>query len=299
MSRSAAEIGTALPFCALNSLEVIDLAPDRAECAVTVGPWLEGASALGIPAAVAALADMVLMYAASTRAPKGSMPVTAAMRVDLWSEPPEVGTRLVGRATVEAVEGDVLLVTAGIDDGGSRVATGSIRSMLIPYAVPRPGTGPAAPAVPGPPDAPLEGTRSAGTWGASDGTGPEAVLALPAAQLVGLEMSLAGDGMVELRATPSDHLERSGGVVHGGAIPMLGALASSVLFAAVLPEGVGTRRLDMTTDYLRPTLVDTPVVIRSRSVHRSRRLIKCHSVIMGRDGKPTAHIYETAALSEG
>ncbi|MDA8047408.1 MAG: hypothetical protein M0Z30_19600, partial [Actinomycetota bacterium] len=121
-----------LPFCDLNSLEVLEVGGGRARCATTIGSWLEGAGLYSIPAGVAALADMVLMYAASTHATPGMMPVTAGLRLDLWSAPPEVGTRLLGEARVQGAPGDMLLVTGRIAAGEQTLATATIRSMLVP-----------------------------------------------------------------------------------------------------------------------------------------------------------------------
>lgn len=291
MSAARGRPAPAIPFCDLNRLEVLEVGGDRARCATTVGAWLDGAAPLGIPAGAAALADMVLMYASLSRCTPGLMPVTASLRLDLWSDPPEVGSRLVGEAGVDGADGDLLLVTGRISHGDRVVATATTRSMMVPVA----GTGARSreEGTEGP-DRPAAGSdRSTGRTGLA---ALNDVLDLPAARLAGLDVVEAAEGAITLAARPGKDLERTGGVLHGGAVPLLASLASSALLAGSLPEGSRARRLDLTADYVRPTMIASDLVVRSLIMHRSRRLIKVHSEISGSDGRVTARAYETAAV---
>ncbi len=286
-----------LPFCDLNHLEVLEVGGGRARCATTVGSWLARSDEYGIPSAVAAIADMVLMYACSTRSTPGMMPVTATMRVDLWTDPPPVGSRLVGEAEVQGADGDLLLASGRIGVGGRTVASATVRSMLVPLVT---GPGPSLPGAT--PDSPVvaETPHPSATPTARPTAAPapavDAVLALPAAVLAGLELVALGDERIDLKACPSADLERTGGVLHGGAIPLLSGLASSALLAATISPQQQTRRLDLTADYIRPTPMGTFLSVTSTIVQRTRRLIKIHSEILDVGGRTTARIYETAVL---
>ncbi|MDE3203880.1 MAG: hotdog fold thioesterase [Acidobacteriota bacterium] len=290
-----------LPFCDLNHLEVLEVGGGRARCATTAGPWLAGSDEFGIPSAAAALADMVLMYACSTRSTPGMMPVTATLRVDLWTDPPPVGSRLVGEAEVQGADGDLLLVSGRIGVGGRTVATATIRSMLVPLVI---GPGPSLPgATPVSPVAAETPHPSATPTARSSAAVPEAptpavdaVLALPAAVLAGMELVALGDERIDLTARPGADLERTGGVLHGGAVPLLSGLASSALLAATIRTQQRPRRLDLTADYIRPTPMGTSLSVTSTIVQRTRRLIKIHSEILDAGGRITARVYETAAL---
>jgi uncharacterized protein (TIGR00369 family) len=282
-----------LPFCDINALEVLEVGEGRARAASTVGPWLEGAASYDVPAGAAALADMVLMYASSTRSTSGLMPVTASLRLDLWSPPPPVGTRLLGEAEVDGADGDVLLVRGRITAGERVVATATIRSMMVPVVV-QPTAGSASPAEAGPtrerpkrPDRPSPHTTLSRL---------DSVLGLPAARLAGLDLVEVTEGAITLRADPDGDLERTGGVLHGGAVPLLATLTSSALLAIALPADLRTRRLDVSADYVRPTMIASDLIVRSWIVERSRRLVKIHSEVVDPGGRVTARVYETVGL---
>jgi uncharacterized protein (TIGR00369 family) len=127
----------------------------------------------------------------------------------------------------------------------------------------------------------------------------EAVLSLPAARLAGIRALRIGNGIVELAGRAGDQLERTEGVVHGGAVPVLGQLGCAAALASAFPDAAAPRRLDTNTEFLRPTLVDAPITIRARVVHRSRRVVVTHAEIVNEEGKPTARVYETAMTSPG
>ena len=86
----------------------------------------------------------------------------------------------------------------------------------------------------------------------------ETVLSLAAAHLCGLRLLRAGEGIVELAGRADAQLERTEGVVHGGAVPVLGQLACAAALASAFPEMPAPRRLDTNTEFLRPTLVEAP-----------------------------------------
>ena len=143
---------------------------------------------------------------------------------------------------------------------------------------------------------PVEPWPAAAAAPAAASTAVETVLWLPAARLCGLQLLRSGAGIVELAGRADAQLERTEGVVHGGAVPMLGQLACAAALAAAFPDLRAPRRLDTNTEFLRPTLVEAPIALRARVVHRSRRVVTTHAEIFNEEGKPTARVYETAML---
>jgi uncharacterized protein (TIGR00369 family) len=278
-----------IPFFDLNRFELLAAGDGHASCATEVTPWLAGTPEMGIQAAAAALGDAVHMYAASSRRAKGSMPVTVDLRLDFWSDPPPLGARLVGTANVEPALGDVLLVRGQIESGDTVIATGTARAMLTPASGPPASKGEARrPATVElvPPPASVR-HRSEGV---------DAVLDLPAARLSALELAGLGEGTIEFTAAPGHELERTMGVVHGGAVVALGSLASAGALASSLAGGTHTRTIGLTTEFLRPTPIGSPLRLRARVTHRTRRLATVHAEIVTEDRRPTARLYESVAI---
>jgi uncharacterized protein (TIGR00369 family) len=246
---------------------------------------------LGIQAATVALADCVLNYAAAHRSSGSRYPVSLGLRLDFWHPPPALGSLLSGTAAVEATTADSFLIRGQIDGPDRMLATATLRSLLVKHGLPpgpsRESTTPLVALVPPPDEGPSEGERSL-----------DAILSLPAAGLAGVRVLRTGDGSVELQARPGAALERTDGVVHGGAVPVLGQLGCAAVLARALPGVAAPRRLDTNTEFLRPTFVGAPLTIRARLVHRSRRVATTHAEILNEKGKPTARIYETVLVGE-
>jgi uncharacterized protein (TIGR00369 family) len=285
----SSEAAPPVPFFVLNALRVIDAGEGRATCSTEVTPWLAGTPEEGIQAGVAALADCLLSYGAATLLSPGLIPVTLSMRLDFCDLPPPLGSCLEGDAEVVPSGGDVLLVQGTIAGPDGLVASGSLRSMLVP-PVPERKTpeAPPAPVISTVP--PLVGADSVRS------SRLEAVLSLDAWKLAGIEDARASDHTIEITLRPAGELERSNGVVHGGAVPVLGQLAAAAAVAVSMPERPGARTLDTTCEYLRPTPVGAPLTVRARVVHRSRRVVMTHVEMTGESGKPMSRVYETLEL---
>jgi len=278
-----------IPFFELNRLEPLAAGGDEAVCATEVTAWLAGTPEMGIQAAACALGDAVHMYAASSRRKEGSMPVTVELRLDFWADPPPLGSRLVGRAAVEPATGDILLVRGQIEAGPTIVATGVVRALMA-QAGDAPPQNAAAPRLPTVEIVPsIRGLHH-------DGQGVDAVLQLPAARLARLELTALGEGAVELAASPGPELERTDGVVHGGAVVVLGSLVSACVLASDVSPGAHVRRLGVSAEFLRPTPIGVPLRLRARVVHRTKRLANVHAEIASENGRPTARIYESVAI---
>lgn len=262
-----------------------------ATCRSDVRPWLAGTPEEGIQAAAAGLGDSLMSYAAAHRCPPGTMPVTVSMRLEFVAPPPPVGSRLTGQASIVPASGEVLLARGEMAGPAGTVAVGTLRSLLVPVSgtVPRAGgQGEVVRVVPPP-------VRQEGFSPPPPALGR--LLELEAAAMVGLELVTWRPGAVELTAEPAPPLERTDGVVHGGAIPIIGQLA-----AAALASDSGQARatlLDLAVDYLRPTRVGEAVRARAHLVHRSRRLVSIHTEIVNAEGRPTARVYETVVVAGG
>ncbi len=293
-----------VPFFLLNGLEILDVGEGGAVCSSEVRPWLEGTEELGIQAATVALADCVLNYSATHLLSGDSFPVSLGLRLDYWRLPPALGTGLTGHASLEAAVGDALLIRGRVEGPEGVLATATLRSMLVPRGGPTGGASRSTVAmrelVPLPTDPWPQPAGPAGPARPAEWVDPvEAVLSLPASRLAGIRALRIGNGIVELAGRAGDQLERTIGVVHGGAVPVLGQLGCAAALASAFPDAAAPRRLDTNTEFLRPTLVDAPITIRARVVHRSRRVVVTHAEIVNEEGKPTARVYETAMTSPG
>jgi uncharacterized protein (TIGR00369 family) len=296
-SEGRSEATPPVPFFLLNGLEIHEVGEGGAVCSSEVRPWLAGAGELGIQAATIALADCVLNYSATHLLSGGSFPVSLGLRLDYWRHPPALGSGLTGHASLEAAVGDALLVRGRIEGPAGVLATATLRSMLVSRSGPTGGASRSMvakrelvpiPPEPGPPPPP-----------AGAGEALEAVLSLPAARLAGMRALRVGEGIVEVAGRAGAELERTEGVVHGGAVPVIGQLGCAAALASAFPDAPAPRRLDTNTEFLRPTLVDAPITIRARVVHQSRRVVVAHAEILNEEGKPTARIYETAMTTQG
>jgi uncharacterized protein (TIGR00369 family) len=303
-------------------LRLIDAGSEggRSACVVEIGPWLTGADELGIQSAVTGLADTALSYA-STAATPGHLNVTLGLQVDFWRDPPPPGSRLTAAGLMQMQQGAVTLVHGQILLGDEILATASLRSMATPMPVARAlPTGEAAPPVEPPsatadlaaaeraatgddpvPAAPRIGVPAPAHLlqriSADDQPGDlAAVLALELATMCDTELVDVADGLVELRVVPPAAFERTVGVVHGGAVAALGQLAGAGAAQSALANGVRPRRLGVTIDYLRPTIVGEPLVIRAVVSHRSRRVILTDIDIFTDDGRRTARILERSVI---
>jgi uncharacterized protein (TIGR00369 family) len=278
-----------VPFFLLNALEILEVGERGAVCASEVRPWLDGAAELGIHAATVALADCVLSYPAAYGAGGGRYPVSLGLRLDFWRPPPPLGSRLSGTASLELSTGEAFLTRGRIHGPDGELATATLRSLLVETGA---STGssersvaPVAELVPPPGDSGPVARRPL-----------DDVMGLAVARLAGMRVVGAGVGSVELAARPGAAWERTEGVVHGGAVPVLGQIGCAAALALARPAARAPLRLDTTTEFLRPTFIDAPLTIRARLVHRSRRVVVVHAEIRNEAGKPTARVYETALL---
>lgn len=280
-----------IPFFHLNRLELLAAGDGTATCRTEVTEWLRGTPEIGMQAAAAALGDAVHMYAASSRRSEGSIPVTVDLRLDFWSDPPPLGSRLVGRARVEPTKGQILLVRGQIELGDAIIATGTVRAMMASAAGPNSTSAGVSRA----PSIELVPPTAADRHLDKE---VDAVLELPAARLARLELAALGDGTIELTALPGQELERTEGVVHGGAVVVLGSLASAAVLASFMPSRARLRRLGLSGEYLRPTPIGVPLRLRARVAHRTKRTASVHAEIVTGNGRPTARIYESVAIED-
>jgi uncharacterized protein (TIGR00369 family) len=105
---------------------------------------------------------------------------------------------------------------------------------------------------------------------------------------------MIGEGVVEFAVEPQVQFERSQGIVHGGAVPIIGQLANTAALISAFPALLPTS-LDITIQYLRPLFVAQPSSVRARVVHASRRVLMADAEIWNAAGKIVARIHETVA----
>jgi uncharacterized protein (TIGR00369 family) len=220
--------------------------------------------------------DSVLSWPASAGARDGEMFVSVGMRIQHWELPPEVGSTLHGSASILTQNGAMMLTSGEARADGRTIATGTLQSITVPRA----GT---------PEQAPAEVDH------AGPGEHPvSTVLDLPLARMCRLEIDRDEAGAVVLSAVAPPEFERNGGVVHGGAVAILGQLA-----CAVGLEATAARRTEVAVDYLRPTLVGKPCTLRAEVVHRSRRVAIVAGEILDESGRTTARFTETSMITGG
>jgi uncharacterized protein (TIGR00369 family) len=292
-----------VPFFVLNNLSVTSAEDGVAECRTHVLPWLGGTPELGIHAAVAGLMDTVLSYAASTSASETEMFVSLGMRIQHWEGPPRVGSTLSGSASVSTAHAGVVLTGGRIEAGGVTVASGTLHSMSVPRIS---GASPARNGRSREKRAAVsEDTRFTGVVRAlsdsHDGP-PEdesvaAILVLPVSVLCGLRVERASPDRIELTAVAPPSFERTGGVIHGGALPILGQLACAALIARTLDRRGEARRTEFAVDYLRPAFVGRPYALTAAVAHRSRRVMIVAGEVLDETGRLVSRYSETSILS--
>jgi uncharacterized protein (TIGR00369 family) len=265
-------------------------------CEMEVGGWLAGMPPLGIHTAVTGFADCVLSYAAIPRGSKDQR-VTLGLHVDFWRPPPAVGTRLTGTAELQSEHGPAALVLGRLLDGDQVLATASLRSMVVSAPLAASTSAPTAARPRAVPDPPVAADHPNQPLLAPD---VERVLDLSREAIGATHLTLGSDGTgaVSMHLVPPPQLERTTGVVHGGAVVNIAQLASAASAQSVLPAGVYPRRLSATIDYLRPTLVGEALVATATVAHRSRRVLLVNVELRGADGRPTARFADRCVTDQ-
>jgi len=299
-----ADAAPAVPFFLLNELSLQAAGEGIAQCRSEVLPWLEGTPELGIHAGVAGLMDIVLSYAASTAATETEMFVSLGMRIQHWETPPPVGTTLNGTASVQTAHRGMVLTGGRITAGELTVASGTLQSMTAPRVASVAGDAGDGRARQIPRTAPHDSQiRSTPASPESYGSSPNEkllsqVLELPVSRMCDLGVE-GGDGdQISLAVVPPPSFERTGGVIHGGAVPILGQLACTALIAGTLEPDREARRIEFAVDYLRPAFVEKPYTLTAAVIHRSRRVMIIAGEILDETGKMTSRYSETSILGD-
>jgi uncharacterized protein (TIGR00369 family) len=292
-----------VPFFVLNQLSVTSAGDGIAECRTNVLPWLGGTPELGIHAAAAGLMDIVLSYAASTAATETEMFVSLGMRIQHWEAPPPVGTTLTGCASVLTDHAGMTLSSGRIQAGGVTFASGTLQSMSVPRI---PGASPSGHDRSREDRAAVsEDTRAPGVGQASseshsrprEDESVAAILELPVSAMCGLRVERASPNQIDIAVVAPPSFERTGGVIHGGALPILGQLACAALIARTLDRGCEARRTEFAVDYLRPAFVGRPYALTAGVVHRSRRVMIVAGEVLDETGRLVSRYSETSILS--
>jgi uncharacterized protein (TIGR00369 family) len=204
--------------------------------------------------------------------------VSVGMRIQHWELPPGVGSTLQGSASMLTENGAMMLTGGEASAGGRTIATGTLQSIAVPRA--------GASEVSG-------GVDHAGPERQAPDNPVSTLLDLPLSRMCRLAVEREEDRAFVLSAVAPPEFERNGGVVHGGAVAILGQLACAV----GLGSGNKARRTELAVDYLRPTFVGRPCTLRAGMVHRSRRVAIVAGEILDGSGRMTARFTETSILS--
>ncbi len=96
----------------------------------------------------------------------------------------------------------------------------------------------------------VSGKESLEAWANGDVTPPMAAT-------LGFELSVIGDGEVEIGCTPAEFHYNPYGTVHGGLTAALLDTASGCAIQTRLPAGTGYATLNLAVNFLRPITVET------------------------------------------
>jgi 1,4-dihydroxy-2-naphthoyl-CoA hydrolase len=123
-------------------------------------------------------------------------------------------------------------------------------------------------------------------------------MALPFAQLMGIEYLSASPQRVTAALTVRDALCTRPAVLHGGAIMAFADTLGAAATVLNLPEGAGTTTIESKTNFLAPAPVGTRVIGETTPVHRGRRTMVWQTRITGEEGRLMALVTQTQMVLE-
>jgi len=110
-----------------------------------------------------------------------------------------------------------------------------------------------------------------------------AILAVPYAQLLGIELEKLGSGEATLTLKIRPELSQNHGVVHGGAIASLIDTATAFAILTLLEPEERVTTVDLTITYLRPA-VDGKLSATARVLREGRRLFAVSAEVADSSG---------------
>jgi uncharacterized protein (TIGR00369 family) len=254
----------------LFGLGPIEVSGDTARGSMTTVAWMTDAAGRPSAGMLGVLLDDVVGQATLTARPEGCWPVTTELSIDVLGGLPADGTVLVAESE--------LLV------GGERAGTarGEVRGPAGRLLAVATVTTHYVPGIPAFADEPSPAPSA-----------PPFARHLHEALCAVLEVRPGGGAVIELPPGPA--VENAGGRGHGG---VLAAVADVVAAAAVDDEEAPLRTTGLRVAYLRPAVLDGPLVLTASVVHRGRSTALTRVDVLGGDGRVCAAASVTAGVDD-
>ncbi|GLZ48126.1 hypothetical protein Acsp06_43110 [Actinomycetospora sp. NBRC 106375] len=251
----------------LFGLAPVEADGDVARGSMRTAPWMTDARGRPCAGMVGVLVDDVVGQATLTARPDAHWPVTTELSVDVVSELPADGTVLTAESR---------LLAAGARTGSARGEVRDASGAVVAVATV------AVQYVPGVPE--LTEAADGGDGTAASGRRLPDVLGATVGSRPGRD--------ARLTAPPGPALANTAGHGHGG---VLAALADVVAAAAVADDARPLRTAGLRVAYLRPAVLDGPMCLDARVVHRGRTSALTRVDVVGGDGRQCAAATVTAA----
>jgi uncharacterized protein (TIGR00369 family) len=250
----------------LFGLRPIKVTGDTASGGMRTAPWMTDASGRPLAGMLGVLLDDVVGQATLTARPDGHWPVTTELSIDVLADLPNDGTILDARS-------ELLSSTArtGTARGEVRAPSGTLLAIaaLTTHYIP------GVPDLHDVPEAPV----------------PEPPAARHLHEACGADLVVHDHGRAVLEVPPGPVIRNAAEKGHGGVIA---ALTDMVAAAAVDDGGPPLRTFGLRMAYLRPAVLDGPLVLTAGVVHRGRSNALTRVDVLGGDGRLCAAASVTA-----
>jgi acyl-CoA thioesterase len=120
----------------------------------------------------------------------------------------------------------------------------------------------------------------------------KAIVTVPFARLLGIELDEVGKGTATLGLNVRRELTQNHGVVHGGAIAALIDTATAFAIISLLSPAEKVTTVDLTVSYMRPLTIGR-ITARAKVVRSGRRLFVASADLFDQDGKLAATALST------
>ena len=120
----------------------------------------------------------------------------------------------------------------------------------------------------------------------------------PVAELLGIELVSAGDGLCTMRMEAVEAHENPMGTVQGGIFCALADAAMGLAFFSTLEKGESFTTLELKVNYLRPFTAGT-LLAHGKVLHRGRTVGLTNCDVVDADGRLIAHSTSTCMTLRG
>jgi uncharacterized protein (TIGR00369 family) len=241
---------------ALFGLGPVEVDGDAATATMRTAPWMVGPDGAASAGMLGVLFDDVVGQATLTARPDDHWPVTAELSIDVVAPLPADGTVLVAASRLLAAGPRTGSAQGEVRDPSGAVL--AVATVVTQY-------------VPGVPE--LDGTSARAVVPGAGGSLHE---------VLGGRLECDPGVGATMTVTPTPALSNVAGNGHGG---VLAALADVVATAAVADAAAPLRTCGLRVAYLRPAVLDDPVRLEARVVHRGRSAALTRIDVTGGDGR--------------